>query len=135
MSSPLRLLVFGGRDFADREWLYAVLDRIHSEPGISVIIQGDEPGTDTMTREWAESRRVPVEIYAAAWSDLSAPGAHIKRGRHGDYNARAGHDRNQRMIDEGKPDAAVQISSGAGTTDMARRLRVAGLPIWERIGS
>ncbi len=71
MSGPLLLVVFGGRDFADRQWLYAVLDRIHGERGIAVIIGGDEPGADMLAREWAESRVVPVERYPAAWSDLS----------------------------------------------------------------
>jgi hypothetical protein len=45
-----------------------------------------------------------LEWYIADWNRLG-PGA--------------GHIRNQRMIDEGKPDAAVAFPGGTGTADMA----------------
>ena len=43
----------------------------------------------------------------------------------------AGHFRNQQMIDEGKPDAAIIFPGGSGTADMANRIKKAGIPHWE----
>ncbi len=48
-----RLLVTGGRDFADRDLLYATLDRLHAEHNIIVVIHGDAKGADRLAGEWA----------------------------------------------------------------------------------
>jgi hypothetical protein len=37
--------------------------------------------------------------------------------------------RNQRMLDEGKPDLVVAFPGGRGTTDMIRRAERAGVPV------
>ena len=39
--------------------------------------------------------------------------------------------RNQRMLDEGKPDLVVAFPGGGGTKDMVRRAVKAGVPIHE----
>lgn len=59
-------------------------------------------------------------------------GGRDRRGR--PYNAKAGPDRNQRMIDEGRPDLVVAFPGGRGTADMIRRATEAGIEVF-RIGS
>ena len=49
----------------------------------------------------------------------------------GQLGLSAGPARNQRMLDEGKPDAGIAFPGGPGTADMTRRLKEAGIPVWE----
>ena len=73
-------------------------------------------GADTLGAEWAKAQGIPCEVYMADWEGL---------GR------KAGPIRNQRMLDEGKPDLVVAFPGGRGTADMVRRARSAGLDVLE----
>lgn len=108
----MRVVVFGGRGFTDRRMAYIVLDRLHATRGFTTVIHGDYRGADWLARDWARAHEIPDEPYAAEW----------KR-----YRGRAGPLRNQRMIDEGRPDFAVEFPGGAGTTDMRTRCILAGI--------
>src|SRR5437879_5207871 len=44
----MRMLVTGGRDFSDREFLFDALDRLHAAHGFTVLIHGDENGADRL---------------------------------------------------------------------------------------
>jgi hypothetical protein len=117
----LRLVVTGGRDFFNRAKVYEVLDKIHNDHGVTVLIEGEARGADTLAREWAEDRGIRVEPYPANWSE---------KGR------AAGPIRNQQMITEGKPDAAAVFydrprAESRGTADMHRRLVKADVTILE----
>jgi hypothetical protein len=72
---PMRVLVFGGRDYRDRRRLYDVLDSLHARSPITVIIEGEMSGADRLAREWAESRGVDVDPYPADWDNIERPGA------------------------------------------------------------
>ena len=53
----MRVLVCGGRDFADEEWLFATLDKIARDRGpINCVIHGCAQGADTLADAWAERR-------------------------------------------------------------------------------
>lgn len=112
----LRVLVCGGRDFRDKSFLFATLDRLHRERGIAVIIHGDANGTDYLANRWAGERPVHVLAFPADWN---------KHGR------AAGPIRNQRMLDEGKPDLVVAFPGGRGTEDMKCKARKAGITVIE----
>jgi predicted Rossmann-fold nucleotide-binding protein len=109
-----RVLVCGGRDYRDRDALYAALDRLHAEHGFSVVIAGGARGADTLAAEWAKDRAIPTEVYMAEWGRL---------GR------KAGPIRNQRMLDDGKPDLVVAFPGGTGTAGMMALARKAGVPV------
>lgn len=109
----MRVLVAGGRDFTDRQGLYAVLDRLDETRHFTVVIHGDYRGVDWLARDWAHARDRRDDPYPAEW----------KR-----FRGRAGPIRNQRMIDEGKPDFAVLFEGGDGTADMLIRLAQAQIP-------
>jgi hypothetical protein len=48
----MRVVVFGGRDFDDRRWLYRVLDAVHVDRLITCIIEGEMSGADLLARAW-----------------------------------------------------------------------------------
>lgn len=126
--NSVRLLVFGGRDFTDRVWLYRVLDDVDEEVGVAVLIEGEAAGADRLARQWAESRRIPVLPFRADWNDLTVEGAVVRRNKHGRlYNAAAGPLRNTKMLHEGRPDIAIGFPGGSGTRDMASQCLQAGI--------
>lgn len=107
----MRVLVCGGRDYADGGSVFHTLETLR---GISLIIEGGALGADEWAALWADTRGVKRMRFAADW------GAHGRA---------AGPRRNQRMLDEGKPDLVVAFPGGKGTADMVRRARKAGIPV------
>ncbi len=112
----MRVLVCGGREFANRQMLTAALNRLHQVRGITMIIAGGARGADTMAEWWAKGIGVPCDVYEADWISL---------GR------KAGPIRNQRMLEEGKPDLVMAFPGGRGTADMVRRGKEAGVEVIE----
>jgi predicted polyphosphate/ATP-dependent NAD kinase len=121
----MRVLVCGGRDYSRIDafnWLEANLrdEAAHAlscfNVTVSMIIHGGARGADEGSAQWAKSEDVKAIEFLADWK---------KHGR------AAGPIRNQRMIDEGKPDLVIAFPGGRGTADMVSRARVAGIPIIE----
>lgn len=117
----MKVLVCGGRDYADSARVFATLDFMADEARtvgdpIDAIIHGGASGADYLASAWAGLRGVETIPFPASW---------IK------YGKAAGPIRNQQMIDEGKPDAVVAFPGGRGTADMVRRARAAGIPTKE----
>lgn len=111
----MRVLVCGGRNFSDREYAYRVLDQLHSLHDFTLLINGDAPGADFLSSEWAHSRKITVKTFPADWA---------KHGRS------AGPKRNQQMLDFGV-NLVVAFPGGRGTDDMVRRARNAGVTVSE----
>lgn len=110
----MRVLVCGGRDFSDRDAVYDELDRLM--PTMSALMCGGAPGADTIAWDWGWSRNFHCERYHADWRE---------------HGRAAGPIRNQRMLDEGKPDLVIAFAGGRGTADMVRRARAAGVEVRE----
>ncbi len=135
----MRLLVYGGRDFADQGKLWHRLDGIVEMVRLVAgqqltIIQGEARGADRLAKVWAMHSRalgVEWESYPAIWDDLITPPVKIKYrnliSMTGAYNALAGFARNQRMIDQGHPTHALECPGEKGTKDMHDRLVKAGI--------
>lgn len=104
---PLRVLVCGGRDYADRRAVYHVLDRIELEHGISCIIHGAARGADALADDWAyddvHHPTVRVERYRANWKK---------------FGPAAGPIRNQQMLERSSPSVVVAFPGGRGTANM-----------------
>lgn len=111
------MLVCGGRDFLDVGALNETLDALASVVRVGLIIEGEAPGADTFAAVWAQTRGVDVARYPADWR------AHGKA---------AGPLRNQRMLNEGKPDLVIAFPTARsrGTWDMVSKARYAGIPTW-----
>ena len=115
----MRVLVTGGRNFADRRAVFLaldqLLDRCPSRDSLRVI-QGGASGADHEARIWCCARLVSYENYPAKW---------------GEHGRAAGPIRNQQMLTEGKPDLVVAFPGGRGTADMVRRAKAAGVKVVE----
>jgi len=114
----VKVLVCGGRYYDDATTLFRVMDRIHAETPITMVIHGDAPGADTLAGAWTidQPAHINLRIFPADWSL---------------YGRRAGPIRNKQMLAEGKPDLVVAFPGGAGTTSMVRLARNAGVRVME----
>lgn len=112
-----RVLICGGRDFADAARIWSVLDHYLAEADdFECLIHGAAPGADTIAGEWATARGVSVQAFPADWTGLGNG---------------AGHIRNAQMLREGKPSLVIAFPGGRGTANMVDRSRRAGVPVLE----
>jgi len=117
----MRVLVCGGRDYGigkPDEWvsMFRVLAGNHERHYFTAIIEGGAPGADAGARTFGEQNGIPVLTFNADWKT---------------HGKAAGPIRNQRMINEGKPDLVIAFPGGKGTADMVRRARAAGIEVRE----
>lgn len=121
----LRVLVCGGRDYADRNAVFKALDELAGDitadtplgtVEMTVIHGGCPTGADKFADEYAVVNWCQLHEFKADWE------------KHGKA---AGPIRNQRMLDEGKPDIVLAFKGGKGTEDMVRRARRAKVPVKE----
>lgn len=111
-----RVLICGGRDYADKDRVFDVLDTYHDTAGVSLIIEGGAKGADNFGAWWADKRGVARERYEADWEN---------------QGSFAGPARNKRMLEEGKPDLVIAFPGGRGTADMVRKARKVGVEVVE----
>ena len=110
----MKILVCGGRDFDDWGRFTEVMESHLPEETIDLVIQGGAKGADFLAKVWAKYENIPCDEYPADWQ------AHGKR---------AGHIRNQEMLDKGRPDWVIAFPGGRGTADMIQRAERAGVPV------
>lgn len=108
----MRVLVCGGRTFADRAFLCMTLDTFHRAHPISLVIHGAAPGADSLAEDWAKSRAVPYLGHPAHWA------------LHG---TKAGRLRNVQML-QWQPEIVLAFPGDAGTHVMLEIARDAGIP-------
>ena len=114
----MKVLVTGGRDYADRARVFEVLNALHARGPITRIVHGAcgddydntgerDPsifkGADRWADEWAAEHGVPVSRYPAKWRRLKG---------------NAGRERNRRMLKESLPGFVVAFPGGPGTKHM-----------------
>lgn len=109
MTTQYRVLVSGGTGYSDAEFVSYTLERIVAVHGDIVLCQGGALGADYLAREWFHEKygTDPLTI-EAEWDK---------------YGTSAGGLRNQRMLDEFKPDLVVVFPGGPGSQDMLSRAR------------
>ncbi len=130
----MRVLVCGGRNWNDQDRMDAALDAVHRKHGVTLLIEGGQVsrdretdtlfGADWQAGTWAIRRKVPHWICWAWWFDCN-----------GKISRAAGPERNAKMIRVGQPDGVVAMPGGAGTADMIRKARAAGLTVWQPYGA
>ena len=114
--TPCRVLVCGGRLFDDRERIFSVLDRFRERFGVALIIHGAQTGADSLAGIWAASRILPCLRVPADWDRLGSG---------------AGPARNALMLELGRPDRVIAFPGQAGTANMTRQARAAGIEVIE----
>jgi hypothetical protein len=114
----VRLAVCGGREFGrtdeERQCVYLWIEKTLGDEEEKIIIQGGAPGADEVAVDWAIINGVKYLTYDADWKK---------------YKRAAGPIRNQRIIDEGKPDLLLAFPGNKGTADMIRRAVAANIPV------
>ena len=100
------LLISGGRDFNDVEFMIDRLGTIHESLTITKVVTGGARGADEIGMLWAEEMGIEVATYEPDWD------------KHGKA---AGNIRNQEMLDQEDPDGVICFPGGRGTDDMFRR--------------
>jgi hypothetical protein len=78
------------------------------------IVSGCATGADSVAIDWAVVNWCHWLEFPAEWD---------KHGK------KAGFIRNQKMLDEGKPDVVIAFPGGNGTKDMIRRAEAAGVKV------
>jgi hypothetical protein len=107
----MRILVCGGRDYADDRAVRRVLDAALRSGSVE-IIQGGARGADTFARIWAADHGVLCTTYKADWEK---------------YGVEAGPIRNRQMLDEGQPSLILAFPGGAGTRNMTNQAQSRGV--------
>lgn len=109
----MRVIVCGGRFFADQEMLYSLLDATHQASPISLLIEGGARGADALANQWARERKVKFHTEHAQWNK---------------YKRSAGPIRNNEMLMM-KPDLVIAFPGDRGTADMIKQARNLGVEV------
>jgi len=111
-----RVLVYGGRDFADEQKVRDVLHALRQKGAEFLLIQGGASGADMLARNWAIGNGEPCCTFHAPWGALGKS---------------AGPIRNRWMQEYGRPTFAVEFPGGRGTADMRSILEAHSVEIWK----
>jgi len=111
-----RVLVCGGRYFNDDEKVFSILNNYSQDHDFTALIHGAAKGADSAAGRWANLSSIKEISFPANWKK---------------FGKSAGPIRNQRMIDEGKPDLVIAFAGGRGTANMVNAARQAGIEVVE----
>jgi hypothetical protein len=120
--NEFRVLVCGGRDYDNRERLFAVLDKALRAATLAgktfTLVHGGARGADSLSGLWASMRKehVEVRVYEADWKT---------------HGKAAGPIRNIKMLTESLPHVIIAFKGGDGTAHMMKIGREAGVPVYE----
>lgn len=111
----MRVIVTGGRDYADREMVRLALDYVLERVAPLAVIQGGASGADELARRWSWGLEdVSLITVPANWN------------KHGKA---AGPIRNRTMLEQCDPDMVIAFPGGRGTANMIRIARAKRIPV------
>ena len=114
----MKVLVCGSRTYSDWLFMEGVLESLHVQTPIDVIIEGEAVGADSMAREWARYMGITTWKFPADWTK---------------YGKAAGPIRNKEMLDKG-PDLVLAfvdkpLAESRGTANMVKIAQEAGVEV------
>ena len=113
----MRVLVCGGRDGLDAEYVEKTLDRVLAARGpFDRLIHGDARGVDRTAGKWARDNHILEWEFLPEWHRVEASD---------------GQSCNQRMVAEGAPDLVIAFPGGVGTANMVEVAKAAGVEVLE----
>jgi hypothetical protein len=130
----IKLIVAGGRDFDDYEaaepHIMGLCHQLVDSESDIIIVSGCASGADRIGERFASEFGIAVDPYPAKWKELNVPGAIIKSNRYGEYNAKAGFDRNELMAANATHLIAFWNGTvkNSGTYSMIKIAETYGLP-------
>jgi len=109
------VLVTGGRDYNDAKTVSEVLNRVHKEHHIQLLVHGCATGADTLAALWASACGIQPVGCPSLW---------------GFYSKAAGPIRNAAMLWL-KPQLVIAFPGGNGTANMVAQALQAHIPVIE----
>lgn len=109
----MKVLVCGGRDYDDWEYIEHTLNQFD----IEVLIHGGARGADQHAAQWAKNHGVAILEFPADWKS---------------FGRAAGVIRNRQMLTMTEPDLVVAFPGGKGTNNMVTQAKKAGVPVDDR---
>ena len=111
----MKVIVCGGRDFTDYQFLHDTLKTVQLSRGkFTLIVHGNAKGADTLADFYGGRNHIATKRYIAEWKK---------------YGLGAGPIRNMQMLREEKPDLVIAFKGGAGTADMIRQAKMVGVEV------
>lgn len=134
MSEKVRIIVAGSRSINNytliSEKLKEIIANLEKESIIEVI-SGTCKGVDKLGERYAKENNIALKKFPADWQSLEADICVVKENQYGKYNALAGPDRNQKMVDYAKEENGVLVAftrnNSRGTKDVVKRAKEANL--------
>ena len=87
-----------------------------------VIVSGKAKGADSLGEKYAKLRGYKISAHPADWKDITREGAVIRSNKYGEYNAIAGHMRNEDMAVECDVGVVFWYGYSTSAEDMIKRL-------------
>lgn len=112
----MKVVVTGGRDFKDQEFIFKTLNQIHLQTPITLMTSGMAKGVDEICFKWAMKNEINCICVPAKWS---------RDGR------AAGPIRNKEMADMLNHDLVVAFPGGKGTAHMVKYCKTLKLNVQE----
>lgn len=124
----MKAIVCGGRNERDASKVFRALDSLHEKYSFDTIIEGGQRTIDTKLKKIVGG----VDYFAMVWA-LAMGIDHIeRRADWKKHRKSAGPIRNQKMLRE-EPDVVIAFPGGAGTANMVRIAKDAGIKVIEVI--
>lgn len=116
---PYRLAIVGSRHFPDLGAVRAFVQGVHAQDPTVEIVSGGAVGVDLGAQIEAQRLGMTVRVFLPLWRGPD--------GR-GDYNPRAGFERNQTIVEYADEIVAFWDGISRGTQDAIRRAEAARKP-------
>lgn len=112
----MRTIIAGSRDITEP----AIVSRAMAQAALrgivpTIVLCGCARGVDTLGRDWAEDRDIPVHLHPAEWT------------RDGRFDPGAGYRRNVQMARHAEALVAIWNGKSRGTLHMIRTAREKGM--------
>ncbi len=114
----MKLIIAGSRWVENPEFLRTAFGVTGIDWDVSEVVCGMARGADTLGLLWARKNNIPVAEFPAGW-----------RSKDGEFNKRAGFERNERMAQYADALLALWDGQSSGTKDMIERARKHGLDV------
>jgi hypothetical protein len=123
----MRVIIAGSRSIDDYDFVKSCIES--SEINITEVVCGMAEGVDLLGKDWADENGIKVTPFVPLWDAIDVPGAMIKINKWGKkYNAKAGFDRNQEMVNYAEALIAIQDTEDTnGTSDVIKRAKDKGI--------
>jgi hypothetical protein len=74
----MKLAVVGSRTFINQRLIFDMLDKLHSNFPVTLLVSGGAKGPDSIGASWAKSHNIPTQIILPNW-DKYGKSAGFKR--------------------------------------------------------